>query len=66
MMDARLESRWDELSFLGACALNANPFRKEPVEPKDINPLAKKKKKPIYVPMENLVGRMERDGFFAK
>ena len=59
-----LESRWDEISFLGACALNANPFRKKPIEAKDINPLAKKKKV-VYTPMEALLSRMEKDKFFG-
>lgn len=65
MYGAMLESRWKEFSFLGACCLNANPFLRNPVKPEDINPFERTRRKRVFSPMEDILRRMERDGYFA-
>lgn len=64
MQESFLEERWREVSFVGACCLNANPFLRHPVKPEDINPFERTRKKRVFTPMEDILQRMEKDGYF--
>jgi hypothetical protein len=51
MRDAALRERWDRTSFIAACLINSNPFRKGPaISPQRLNPYANSaRRKPTMV-----------------
>lgn len=63
MVDGHRRDAWEHTSWIIACLINSNPFRKKgsrPVKPSDVNPMERRKPgAPFKIKMADLKGALD-------